>query len=410
MKGKLILFLKYGFALVVLWFIIYFEPINIGPLKISQIWKGVLALLILFYLTSRKFPFFVLIGMLYSVKYLFYSHMPNDYIDAIRLTMEDLIFPISIGFFLVYFRAKIYKLDQLIYFSIFISLFLILSNIPFFFGVESLYEEYDLSSKYGIEFSATKGLFYHIASASKMFTVATLLLIVLRRYFWTSFFSKLFWIFLILLGSYLIVMSWTRTAWFIYFIGLMIVVFYDSSLKVKFFGLLLSCVFFFFVTYMYNTNDAFRWRMTGGASYREEQELSLDQLASARIPYVVIAIDNLNDEGIAAWFIGHGEGRGKELFYKKSGMAITSHNKTFEILESSGLVGLILYFSFVFLLLYKVLLRVRFVDPVINKACMICVYMFLVFYFTSHGTPIWGELIYAAIFSYVILLGNCYKK
>lgn len=194
-------------------------------------------------------------------------------------------------------------------------------------------------------------------------------------------------------------MCWTRTGWAIYGFGILIIFFYESTTKIKIYGFLGIIAISYLLFNLYETNDAFKWRLNGGASYRTEQQLSLEQLANARLPYIFVAIENLNDEGFMSSFVGYGEQRGKELFEQKTNMAITSHNGIFEILEANGIIGIALYAIFVFKLFKKVLYNKESQDPVTRKAIFVCFYLFTSFFLTSHGTPIWGEIIYAFLFA-----------
>jgi len=396
---------KEVFSLVLLFIVLYLEPIQIGGLKISQIWKGIVVFLILTFLFKKRLPIFYWFGLLFSFKFLLYSNLPYGVFNNFRLFLESLIFPLALGYLYIYFKNK-NNLEYLIHLGLLLSIFLIYSSVPFLLGLESLYPEYDLSEKYNINLSATKGIFYHIASASKMFTVATVYLFIFRNKFKNSKLNRLFWLVSFLIGNFLIVMSWTRTAWFIYLSAILIAVFYKSKLKIKLLGIISFFIFSIGVSYVYETNQAFRWRMTGGASYREETELSFEQLLNARAPYIVTAIDNMKDEGLASTFLGYGEQRGIDMFEEKTNMAITSHNATFEILESNGVLGLFFYILFIGSLI-KLLKRYwNYIDPLYKKTTLIMLFLLICFYLSSHGTPLWGELIYAFLFTYVILQGR----
>lgn len=391
-KGDLIL-------LLALWLLLFFEPINLGPFKLSQIWKGIIVLLLLFYIARNKAPRFIWIGLLFSFKFLVYIHIPYGFVDAIRLALESLMFPLLLGYFYVQLKKGKLTQERLIQYALLLSIFLIYSAVPFLFGLKSLNPDFDLSSKYGLEMSATKGLFYHVASASKVFTVATIVLFVFKNRFWQNNMSRLFWIASIILGTYLIVMCWTRTGWFIYSGALLIAIFYKATLKTRLVGVIIITVSTLGVVQLYESNDAFKWRLTGGSSYKDGKSLSLEQLASARLPYVVTAIDNMKDEGAIATFFGYGEQKGKDLFEKKTNMSITSHNATFEIIESNGILGLTLYLGFIITLIRILLRNRKYEDPIIQRVITLCLFLLTCFYLTSHGTPIWGEVIYACLFA-----------
>lgn len=396
--------------IILLWVLLYFEPVQIGALKISQIWKGLLVLFLFSYLVKNSFPKFIWFGVLFSFKYLIYSQIPYGFMDNFRLFNESLVFPIFLGYLYIKQKKNNLSIHTFNNYAILLSILLIYSAVPFFFGLKSLNNDYDLMEKYNINFTATKGLFYHIASASKMFTIATIYILLNKTKFNHSKIYKLFWWTTILLGSFLIIMCWTRTAWFIYFLALIISIFSYSKLKVKIKGIALTILIFFSILYVYENNQAFRWRLTGGSNFRGEQELTFEQLAKARLPYIVVAIENMNDEGFLSSFLGYGEQKGKDYFEEKLSMSITSHNATFEKLESNGILGLILYVLFISKLFLFVKKSIKYLDDNLKKTFNICVLLFLSFYITSHGTPLWGEIIYALIFMDIFIKYDYFMK
>lgn len=396
--------------LILLWVLLYIEPLPIGPLKISQIWKGILILFLSSYILKNKFPKFIIFGIIFSFKYLIYSHIPYGFMNNFRLFNESLVLPVFLGY--LYIKSKKTNVSIHIFnnYAILLSILLIYSAVPFFFGLKSFNNDYDLMKKYNIDFTATKGLFYHIASASKMFTIATIYILLNKSKFNHSKSYKLFWWITILTGSFLVIMCWTRTGWFIYFITLLFSIFHYSKLKIKIKGITLTILILLSISYVYQNNQAFRWRLTGGTNYRGEQELTFDQLAKARLPYIVVAIENMIDEGFISSFIGYGEQKGKDYFEEKLSMSITSHNATFEILESNGILGFILYILFIGKLYIFIKKRVKYLDDNLKKTFNISVILFLSFFITSHGTPLWGEIIYAFVFMDIIIKFEKKKK
>ena len=398
-SGKELLFL------LLLWVLVYFEPINIGPLKISQIWKTIAVIIFYFSLPIRRLPVFLWVGFLFAFKYLIYIYMPYGYLKALQETLESLIFPISLGYFYIKYKDKPNSSENLMNIAILLSLFVIYSTIPFVFGLKSLNPELDLES-FGLDETAIKGLFYHIAPASKLFTVSTIVLINSYKRFNNSFLNKMIWGATVLLGTYFVYASWARTAWLIFIISLIISLFWDTSLKNKLAAVLATMFLFMGIVWFYQTNQAFRWRITGGATYRTDTELSVDELSSARLPFIIVAIDNLKEEGLAGQLFGYGTVHGTDLFKIKTDMAIGSHNRTFEILESSGLVALLLYIIFIFQLFKNVIRNSNHTTLEIRRLAYISIIMFFGFYFTSHGTPFWGEIVYACFFMAIIIDGQ----
>ncbi len=400
--GKEILFL------ILLWLLIYLEPITLGPLKISQIWKAGVVAVMLFYIIGKKIPSFIWIGILFSLKFLFYTYLPYGILRAVQDSLETLIFPLFLAVFYIKYRNRPDATESLIHIAILLSFFIIFSALPFFFGLKSLNPITELD-KYGLETNATKGLFYHVAVSSKLFTVATIVLINSYSRFSKSSITKFFWLVTVLMGSYFVYTSWTRTGWLIFLIALLFSLFYAGSVKKKFIAISVSVLIGFGLVLLYEGNEAFQMRLTGGATYRTDTELSVDQIVKARMPFIMVALDNLNEEGLDGQLIGYGTQRGIDLFDKKTGMAIVSHNGTFEILESSGIIGFFLFLIFLFRLFKNVFKYLKYVQAEIKKLALVSVLMFFGFFLTSHGASFFGEIIFSCFFIAVILEGRNFK-
>jgi O-antigen ligase len=387
---------------IFLWLLLYIEPITIGPLKISQIWKFVVVAGMFGFLLTKKLPAYVWVGFLFAFKYLFYTKMPYGYLTAIQNALEAMIFPLFLGFFYIKFRNRPDATERLMHIAILLSLFFIFSAVPFMFGLNTFNPVTELD-KYGIEGTATKGLFYHIAVSSKMFTIATIVLINAYKRFSNNFKNKIIWLSAVLLGTWFVYTSWTRTGWFIFLVALLISFFYNSSFKKKLVAVIVSVIIFIGIVWVYENNQAFRYRLTGGATYRTDTELSVEQLASSRLPFIMVAIDNLKDEGPLGQWFGYGAQHGIDLFKQKTGMSIVSHNGTTEILESSGILALILYFLFIKNLFKKVIRIWNKISNEVKKQSFISMVLFAGFFLSSHGTPFWGEIIFSCFFSSIII-------
>ncbi len=387
---------------IFLWLLLYIEPITIGPLKISQIWKAVVVAGMFGFLLTKKLPAYVWVGFLFAFKYLFYAKMPYGYLTAIQNALEAMIFPLFLGFFYIKFRNRPDATERLMHIAILLSVFFIFSAVPLMFGLNTFNPVTELD-KYGIEGTATKGLFYHIAVSSKMFTIATIVLINAYKRFSNNFKNKIIWLSAVLLGTWFVYTSWTRTGWFIFLVALLISFFYNSSFKKKLVAVIVSVIIFIGIVWVYENNQAFRYRLTGGATYRTDTELSVEQLASSRLPFIMVAIDNLKDEGPLGQWFGYGAQHGIDLFKQKTGMSIVSHNGTTEILESSGILALILYFLFIKNLFKKVIRIWNKISNEVKKQSFISMVLFAGFFLSSHGTPFWGEIIFSCFFSSIII-------
>lgn len=380
--------------LLAFWLLLYVEPIQMGPLKLSQLWKGAVLFVMLVGLLRGRIPAFAACGLLFSAKFLIYTEIPYGIVSALQDCLEALVFPVFVWFFINRERSNPRSSDLLTDYAILGSLFILYSTVPFLMGVKPLNPIRDLSA-FDIDAIAVNGIFYHIATSSKLFTIATLVIFIARGRFQRTLLYRLAWATSVALGIYLIYASWTRTAWFIFAMTFLVVIFYGVSWRRRLVGLLIACVAVLSVAWLYENDQAFRWRLSGGAIYRQDAELSVESLTAARLPFVLIALENLREKGLSSQLIGYGSATGIDLFEQKTGMAINSHNRTTEILESSGLVGLALYLAFL-LALSRILRRGWTTASLEQRRFLLAsTLLFSGYFLSSHGTPIFGEVIFA---------------
>ena len=389
------------------WSLLYIEPLKIGIFKISEIWKTIVVVVLFLILIKRKIrlPAFVWIGVLFSIKFLYYNTLPYGFSIAVSDALTSFVFPVALGILYVTFLKKYNSTNLLISIAITLSLFFIYSNIPFFFGVESLYPSTSLE-KYGIEGNATKGLFYHIAVASKVYSLSTIVLINFYSRFSKTLFLKLFWLMSVLIGIYCVYTSWTRTAWVVFTLSFFILLLYKSSFKMKFFFPFLFIIFIYSISAFYSSNQALKNRITNSTTYRINTESGLSSIIESRLPFITIAIDNFTNEGLSGKLIGYGTQRGYDLFDKKTGMAISSHNGLLSILESSGLIGFLLYFIFIYHLFKTVYRNFKHVSIELQKITFVSIFMFISYFALSHGSSLYSNIIYSCFFVAVITEGS----
>lgn len=332
-------------AMAALWLLLYLEPLQFGGVSLSQMWKGGLVLIFLLITSSKVMPKWYIFGTAFAAKQILFITLPVGFMLAVQNFFEALFFPALLAFLTSRWRNDPDAVRKMYDFSLYVAIFFLVSAIPFVMGLESLYPARDLAM-WGLDRSATTGLFYSLAPASQTYLTATLIIIVSFSRFSNSAISRLAFVGLVALGTYLIYFSFTRTGWFVYAGGLAVLLFFARNAKYRLVALaLIAALGVLAFIYLWD-NEAFWLRMGGGATYRRNVEFGLDSIVASRFPFILTAIDNLNDQGIAAWLIGYGPLTGMMLFEARTGMAIDSHNGTFVILESSGIVGLTLYALF----------------------------------------------------------------
>ncbi|NRB03556.1 MAG: hypothetical protein HRU30_09850, partial [Rhodobacteraceae bacterium] len=123
------------------------------------------------------------------------------------------------------------------------------------------------------------GFFASLAPASKIFYTATLILAAGHIWFpRTLSYQMLYWSGM-LLGSYIVYASFTRTGWLIYAAGIVLIVLFQRGATRKSLALaMLGIAAVTLISYLAQ-NQAFLLRMAGGAAgYREDVEVGLDAI------------------------------------------------------------------------------------------------------------------------------------
>lgn len=329
----------------IFFFLIYLEPINIGPIKFSILWKIPLLLLLVFYTLvyiSRSLPIqsYSLFGFLFSLKKFFtfssFAYIGSAFIEFSRF----LIFPI-----VLYVFPKIFKTKQLEFIVKNFSILVVLSFVPFMLGLlEPLGEDTSLGAYGYSEASSLIGFFQnpHSASISLAFSV-----IILFYFFQNSITKKdkLFFSFLILLGVLEIYLVLVRTGWAMLLFAVIYVLYKKrkASVYMKYIPLLFIGVLVFY--FQYQSNDILQMRLQDTNKYQQEAILG-----SGRLLFVYYAFQHWLNNGMEPIAIGLGTEYAKNLMEIDTGLRVFAHNGFIEILQSDGLIGMMFYLLMVFYL------------------------------------------------------------
>lgn len=394
--------------MIVAWILLYAEPIRVGPVSISQLWKlGVIVGL--FMLCQKRYqPAWYLIAILFVFKALLYTSFPYGLLTNLEYAIEFFLFPTLLLWILMNSKNREDWKDRLATMSLKIALFLVFSTIPFILGLNSLHPVRDLSM-WGSDSRAITGFFYHISPASKIFFSATLYILAAYPLFRKTFVSQVIFWAAAMIGSYLVYSSFTRTGWFIYVVGVVLIAVFQRGITYRFFAISILVVVAVVLGYYLIDNEAFLLRMAGGATYRQDVEIGLEAILSARLPFIFIAIENLNTGGFFTWVFGYGRQTGIDLFGMKTGMFITSHNGIMNMIETTGLLGLTIYVTFLFTIGRSLLVAMRY-DPAMRTIYIITGYLWLVTLIISHGLPFYGQIVLLGPVARALLIRVQVKK
>ena len=249
--GK-ISFLKHSIYFSLFFIILYFETIELFGLKFAIIWKSVFIIFILSqFIFSKK--------SLFSKKYLFYGYLFNlkklvtlstftSFATSLSQLSRSVIFPILLSYFNVFYSNK-----KLLTILQILPLYVIISTIPFLFGIiEPLKQGYDLSS-YGLDSFGFIGIFQNCHSASMVLALSLLVILYFRKYT-NSNNQKIFYSVLILIGAYALIQTYVRTGFAMLSVGIIILYLHKNKIR-KVLKIIPLAAIFTAVLFSYYQND-----------------------------------------------------------------------------------------------------------------------------------------------------------
>ncbi len=335
--NRLIAFLKYIIAGLLLLFLFHFESLSLGPLKISHLWKGGLLLFLLFYnIRNRKSltyhiykPLFVL-----AILQLLSLELVVNPFNAFLLFSTTLLLPLTA---ISVLRLSYQHIKLLL---IFFSTFFILSFVPYKLGLlKSISQGFDLSAwgaKTGS--SALLGPFQTEHSAS--IALAGSFLVVF--YFWfIKAYNRLFLTLLLTLCFYFLISTYVRTGMLMVVAGAIPILFYFAKknvitrLRLLVVGVLLSVL----LVNLVFSNKTLLDRIIGKREKSSEIE-SYEELGSGRGGIWLDAISIYSEANIIEKTIGIGQTNQKNRMFEKRRQALIPHNGFLMVLLNNGLIGL----------------------------------------------------------------------
>jgi len=378
---------------VVLLFLIHFESLYLGPIKVSHLWKGSLLVYLLFVLIQKGKikPYFYGPLLLLSIMQLVNIELINNPLNSITLFATTLIFPL-IGMYAFKFSPKQLQ-KSLLYFSS----FFILSFVPYQIGLlSSLGRVYELLG-YGSENIGLTGPFQNPHAAST--ALASSLLVVV--FFWLSnTYSKWLLSVLFALGFYFLFLTYVRTGMAMFAIGLLpIAWFFGKQSLVKF--LRLAIVLSFSTLFIFSwvlSNETMMNRITGERTWYSETE-SFEQLGSGRGMLYLASLQIYAEANIVEKIIGVGQSEFLQRMEDKIGYPVFPHNGFLTLLLYNGMLGLLLFLFFI-RNIYKLQKGMHQLDSSILIQALFLAYMTMTFFDTYDLLYAFLLLMLSIAFSY----------
>lgn len=328
--------------LFIIYFVLhYIEGLPpIGGLSIAQLWKLPLIgyLLACVLSTKRKFNKFEKTGYLYSIEPYFCPAIVTNPFSIVSFSMRQLPIPLFYNFWLRFNKTMLEKL--LLYFSHFICL----TSLITLTGIVEPLKEYLSADAFMEDLEYYSSVFATTHAASSYFCISSTVIVFffINNKFRTNF-ERIYNLFLLAIAIYSLFLAYVRTGWLMLAVSLLLIIDlkkFNFVQKVKTAVALIMIVIG--LVFLYNTNEAFRLRISGGGQYRGESEQMIDTGGSGRSDFWKSGITNWAKNDLYSLFFGKGLDAVLDDNHKATGMRVFSHSLIIDSLAQYGIISLVL--------------------------------------------------------------------
>lgn len=327
--------IKYYIVLFFPFFLLFYsESIEIGGLRISQLWKIPLVGYLIFYLFQHRrknAPLWTQAYYWLSVKHLFNSGSIKNIFGNIQDGISFLFLPLLYN----YFQNAI-KIGTVSKFLLCICQYFILTNIPFlFFGLQTY--------KQGVEYGDIIGYTGIFQNQHAMSTIMGICIIVLLYYFkkeeLRNWIIKLYNLLLLFLAAYSMYRGFARTGWVMCLFGILIL-FLPRNISVKqWIGtLVVLLVLAGGFSFLMITNKDFHDRILDINRVTGKQK----ELGSGRADYIANAWKLYASGNAFELAFGKSMKDLTDYEYEKTGHHILAHNGFVTLLATDGALGVLI--------------------------------------------------------------------
>lgn len=324
-----------------LFIVFYFETVSINGVTISHIWKIPVFVFMVLYILRKGFAgsnSLIISNYVWGVKNLLNTSIINYTSETIISAFKVTYFGLMHHFFNSFIKSELIIKEYIIK----LSVFMIMSSVPFLIGIiDPLGLQLDFSMYGYADEKGYVGLFQTPHAAGIITSAAVINLI----YFYNSETkNKSIFVLLILLGTYVVFATFVRTAILMLIFGLFVL--YRDRL------LLLSnwvkVVPYILIVYLVFTStfdsDLFSRRLLNENIY--SQDRSSVNVSSGRTLFWLVNVEKWYSSMGTEFIIGIGEENAKDYLHREVGIRVFSHNAFVDALIQNGLFGMIIYLSF----------------------------------------------------------------
>tara|TARA_R110001592_G_scaffold156791_8_gene387484 strand:+ start:729 stop:1925 length:1197 start_codon:yes stop_codon:yes gene_type:complete len=329
--------IKILYPYIILFVLIYFGAVKIGPITFSQIWKIPLFLFLIWQVlikTNDKKLGMIKWSYARATKNLVTANFSVSYFYGIVDFIRYMMFPLMFEY--AYRNIKsIRKLDKML---LGFAQFIILSGIPFSLGIlESKAED----AQSFIDFDSYIGMFQNTHGASITTTTAVLILMAFLKVNSTIITYKKLNYALLIYGISLIYLTFVRTGYLMFIVG---VVFLFLPKKLNFKQVMSGLAVFlilgvgFYV--LLETNETFYNRIF---DIRNGKQTAA---GSGRFLFWMASFELWYNGSVFEMIFGHGFHDLIMYMYQKTGLPVFAHNEFFTQLGQNGLLGVVFFIGY----------------------------------------------------------------
>lgn len=343
------------FYFILFFTLFYIEILSIGGVKIAVIWKLPFVVFMIVYIfldkienNTKKFVFW---GYLYSFKNFFSLSSFSNIIPSLTEVTKSIYIVLIFHFLITLKKNRNIDLYKIVFY---LSLYIILSCVPFLLNlIKPLGNGYDLSI-FGLEATGFVGIFQVASSAAVTISFAIIVLIYHLTNEELNRNQKILLLLVILLGIWVEIQTYARTGFAILFVAGSYLIFYKKSFSFYLRLIIPMAVIVFGVISYYNSSKAFQMRISGTNMYLQKSNTETDG-GSGRLKFASHAIDNWSESGIAGQWLGLGTELAKDMMKEDVGLRIYAHNGFVDVLQFNGLIGTLIFILFIFYLIRFIL-------------------------------------------------------
>lgn len=339
--------LRFNFIFFVFFLILYIESIS-EILIFASLWKVAVLIILLNNCSTKAIIFnselkiIILTFSLLVLKFFFNTNMSSSLIPDLSNSIKFAVIPIILWFtYTQYDGRKLILFELLCIFSI----YLIWYNVPYLINIINPVNHKDYVELYGQESLGKFGFsgIYPNTHTSSVLMAGSSCIIIYKLFIDRGigkFVRLIYWLTLFL-GIYFLYLSYVRTGWIqliaflIYFSFSWLAINFRKNIYRFFGGILILGVL---VNYLGTSELIVRFTENRNSF----NELSFDELGSGRGIIYKTALLNWANSDFVSILLGYGEEYGKEKMYEKIGMHVFAHNGFLEMLQSNGIIGLLI--------------------------------------------------------------------